>query len=279
MSNRNSILENASPIEIPILVVIATVGILVFIFFIIFFVIFYQKRNLQLQVESEEKEKLHQQQLLKTSLEIAELERKKIAENLHDDIGPIINMIKHNVSQLNAANTNHVEPELKHQTDKLLDTTMDNIRSITRELAPPALMRFGLHDGLNELCSQLSNTKIIEAEFNCSVSNTPLPFTIQIQFYRLIQEIINNVIKHANASKLNLSLIYSQATLQALINHNGKGISNEKISELTQQSSGLGLRSIKNRAEILKANVNYSVANNQPTITISLPIEAYEKAN
>ncbi len=272
-------MENQAPIEIPILVVIATVGILVFIFFIILFVIFYQKRNLQLQVESEEKEKLHQQQLLKTSLEIAELERKKIAENLHDDIGPIINMIKHNVSQLNAANASHTVPELKEQTDKLLDNTMDNIRSITRELAPPALMRFGLHDGLNELCSQLSKTNIIDASFNCSESNTRLPFTIQIQFYRLIQEIINNVIKHANASKLSLSLVYSHTTLKALINHNGIGISNEKIAELTQQSSGLGLRSIKNRTEILKANVNYGLVEKQPIITISLPIEAYEKAN
>lgn len=273
-------MENTAPIEIPLLIVIATIGIVIFIAFIFVFVIFFQKRALQNKVAAEEKERLHQEQLLKTTIEIAELERKKIAANLHDDLGAMINIIKRNISEIADNNSNPKLNDLSEQSSKLLDNTMDNIRGIAREIAPPVLMRMGFEEGLNELCNQLNNAKVLKVSFQKNVSNYTLTFQTQVQLYRIVQEIINNIIKHSGASSMQVTLKNTPASLITEIKHNGKGLTNEQVETLTATSKGIGLRSIKSRADVIRATINYVILGNSNSLTIiETPLDANEKTN
>lgn len=264
-------MESETPIEIPLLIVIATLGILVFIFFVILFVIFYQKKSLETKAREEENEKNHQRQLLNTTIEIAELERKKIAANLHDDIGALIHLVKHNIHEITSKNSISEISKLNTQSVKLLENAMDNIRSISREIAPPVLMRLGFDEGLKELCGQITHSGASSVSLENSINTLPLGFQTQIQLYRIIQEILSNIIKHATATKIKVIIKADEKSIVTEIHHNGKGISNQEVDELTIKSKGIGLRSIKNRSEVIGAEINYSKANQHSLVIIKLP--------
>jgi signal transduction histidine kinase len=157
---------------------------------------------------------------------------------------------------------------------------MDNIRGIAREIAPPVLMRMGFEEGLNELCSQLNNSKVMTVTFHKNVSIYNLSFQTQVQLYRIVQEIINNIIKHAGATSMQVNLKNSNDALITEIKHNGKGLTNEQVATLTAASKGIGLRSIKSRADVIRAKINYAVLGNNDSLTIiETPIDTNEKTN
>ncbi len=266
-------MENEAGIEIPILIVIATVGILVFIFFVILFVLFYQKKELKNKVLNEEKEKNHQRELLNATIEIAEAERRRIADNLHDDIGAIINLVKLNIGKIERSTSDKtVVKELSNESAGLLETTMENIRSISRDLAPPVLRQLGFEEGLNDLCQKLNNSGAVKINFTRPGKEIKMPQKTELQLYRIIQEVINNTLKHAAATEISISLNSFSDKFVVMLIHNGKGITNISIDALMRDGKGLGLKSIQSRAQIINAVVNYSSNNASSSILIETPL-------
>jgi two-component system NarL family sensor kinase len=266
-------LEDKTPIEIPVLIVITTIGILVFIFFVVLFVLFYQKKELKNKVLREEKEKNHQRALLNATIEIAEAERKKIADNLHDDIGTIINLVKLNIGKIEKSTADKsVIKELSNESSGLLETTMENIRNISRDLAPPVLIQLGFEEGLKDLCQKISHSGTAKIVLTKSDGILKLSPKTELQVYRIIQEVINNVLKHASATEISIILNALSDKMVVTLFHNGDGISNESIDELTKGSKGLGLKSIKSRAQVIGATVNYSSTNSLSSILIETPL-------
>jgi two-component system NarL family sensor kinase len=262
-------LENAAPIAIPLLIVITTVGIIIFIAFIIFFVLYHQKKRLQDKILSEEKEKNHQRALLNATVEIAEAERKKIADNLHDDIGGIINLVKLNIGKIEKSTSDKtMVKELSNESSGLLETTMENIRNISRDLAPPVLLQLGFEEGLKDLCQKISNSGSAQISFAGPESKILLSKKVELQLYRIIQEILNNTLKHTGATDISIKLSSSTNNFLILLVHNGIGITNETITVLTEGSKGLGLKSIQSRAQIINATINYSANNSLSSVTI-----------
>ncbi|HWY10427.1 MAG TPA: ATP-binding protein [Bacteroidia bacterium] len=272
-------MEDKAPIEIPILIVIATLGIIVFIFFVVLFVLFYQKKSLQNKIEREEEEKNHQRQLVSATIEIAELERKRIAANLHDDVGGMINLVKLNIGKI-ARHTNDETAikDLNMECSTLLEATMENIRSISRDLTPTVLMRLGFEEGLLDLCRLMNNTGEIKVEFKKPEQSLKIEPKTELQLYRIVQEIINNIMKHASASQMYVQLRSFNDKIIVEIKHNGKGISNNMLAQLAKDSTGIGLISIQGRAQVIKANVNYEIkSDTESVITIETPLN--EKTN
>jgi signal transduction histidine kinase len=266
------------PLEIPILIVIASIGIIIFIAFVIVFVLFYQKRTLQNKALAEEKEKNHQRQLVNTTIEITEIERKRIASNLHDDIGGIVNLVKLNIGKISRSTQNEtIVKELSEQSSALLETTMENVRSISRDLAPPVLLRLGFEEGLMELCRYINNSGALKAGFNGSKEKLKLSSKTELQLYRIINEVINNIIKHDSADNLQMDIINYKDKFAVTIKHDGKGIDDTMLKELTEGSKGIGLKSIQSRASILNAKINYSKSDAGSLITIETPL--HEQSN
>jgi two-component system, NarL family, sensor kinase len=265
-------LENTAPIEIPLLIVIATIGIIIFIAFIIFFVLFYQKKAFQTKALAAEKEKEHQRELTNMTMEVAEMERKRTAANLHDDIGGMINLVKTNLSKIAKNSSDPSLKELGEQSSAFLETAMDNIRNISRDLAPPVLLRLGFEEGLAELCTQISKTGAIKIEFQGSKSELNLPKQTELQLYRIINEILNNIIKHASPSKLHIDLINTKTKLGVAIRHDGRGLTNAALPSLTENSKGIGLKSIQSRANIIHAKIDYSINDSGSLVNIEIPL-------
>jgi two-component system NarL family sensor kinase len=266
-------LENKSQIDISILIVIATMGILFLIFFIIFIVLLYQKRMLATKSTLIHNEKKHQKQLLDASLEIAENERRKIAANLHDDIGITLNVVKINLGRLKKNSDNKaVIDEIVTESNKMIDGSIDTVRTIYNDIIPPTLIKLGLIKGIREICRQLNSSGVVEIAFNSTLDDLVLHKNTELQLYRLTKEVLNNTIRHAKPQFIEINIELIKNNLIVIILHNGMGITTEKIKEMAEKSTGIGLKSILTRTGLLNANIEFSVSGERSQVSIECKV-------
>lgn len=252
-------METKESIDITVLIIIATMGIMLLVFAIVFLVLLYQKRLLANKTELVNIEKNHQKELMDAALDIAERERQKIATNLHDDIGIILNVLKMNLDRLkkNRANAATVD-KIIADSNQSIDNSLDIVRDIYRDIVPPTLKHAGLVKGLKELGKQLNQSGEIEISFESNEEVIELDKSKELQLYRLIKEVINNTLKHAKPTKIHISIKKIQRALNVSVAHNGQGINTEKIRELAKDSKGIGLKSILTRSELINATIDFS---------------------
>lgn len=249
-------MENASQIEISVLI-FAGMGIMILLSLsLILFFSYSQKTILAEKTLNQEKEIEHQKILLHSVLTMQEEERKRIAKDLHDDIGSKLNVIKLNMHQLKK----HAEGKENlinsvTEVNQLLSQTIQTTRRISHDLLPPTLDNFGLAEALKELKESINqgrsgfvNLKIFEE------LQHPLPKPIALHLFRIIQELITNSLKYANASSLDLDLQLLPDQILLTYKDNGKGMD---IQEL-QKQKGLGFKNIDSRLSLLQAEIEYT---------------------
>lgn len=251
------------------MIIVGSFGMLTLAFFIIVFIVQYQKKILLHKAITQKNETDFQKQLLEASVDVAEQERRKIAANIHDDVGLTLNVIKLNFSKMKRNNDNkELVTELIDTNLKILEETSNTLRGISNELMPPSLSLLGLIKGLREMCRQISSTGSIQVEINSPDLNLKLDKKKELQLYRLIKEIINNIVKHANASQINLNNELTHEQLITIITHNGVGISDEDVRSLITSDKGIGLKSIQSRIQLTNSSIQYNYSKNEPAVII-----------
>jgi two-component system NarL family sensor kinase len=207
---------------------------------------------------------LEQQQQLQYSqamLEGEEQERRRLARDLHDGLGGMLAGAKINLSgQLE-------NPRPENQRENLqkiigqLDNSVTELRRIAHNMMPENLLNFGLKTALKDLCETLmtGNTKI---EFQALEIDGPIPEQTQINIYRIVQEMLANAIRHANASKILLQCSRNIIVFFITQEDNGKGF--ELSSDHTAQ--GTGLNNIRNRVGFLKGKIEIESTINEGTV-------------
>jgi len=249
-------LENGSQADIVLLIIAGCLGMFILVVSIILFVVYYQKRVLAQKND-------FQRQLLSATVQVEEKERERIAKNIHDDVGTLLSVLKLNLSRASRnADNKELTEQLTKENYKLIEESMSAVRGVIRDLAPASLNKLGYVKALNELCRQVNNGDAVKIEL---VHESDLKLDMspkdELQLYRLTKEILNNVIKHTGASHIKVEFARSGASQALRVSHDGKGISNEAIRELSKEQKGLGLKSIESRAQLINARVNYSAGN------------------
>ena len=267
-------MESKSQLDIFSLVVIGTMGILILVSFIVLFVLLYQKRMLANKALIKENENIHQHKLLDASIEVAEQERKKIAANIHDDIGMMLSVLKLNLTKIKRNRSDEqLTATLLSDSNLLIEETISAIRVISNDLMPSTLIKFGFAKGITELCRQVKSSGLIDINLKLNGDDIRLGKKNEIQLYRMIKELINNIIKHAKASAIELKINASIELLTVTISHNGKGISTETMLRLADSSDGLGLKSILSRVQLTNSVIQYIVTgNDRSEIIIETPL-------
>ena len=268
-------MENKEQIDVFTLIFLSTLGILMLVFFLILMVVLYQKRMLANKAVLIDTENKHQKKLLDASLEIAEQERVKIATNLHDDIGITLNVLKLNLSRLKKNIENkEVFEEIVTASYKNIDDSLDTVRMIYNDIIPPTLMNLGFVKGLKEVCRQINAVGETDITFNCEEENIEFDKKIKIQLYRLTKEILNNTVKHAKPKAVEINIEKKETDLIINILHNGEGITTKQIEQFANKSTGLGLKSILTRAQLINANLNFMIINKKKSqVLIKTPIQ------
>jgi two-component system NarL family sensor kinase len=260
--------------EIVLLVVIGCISMLLMAAIVVLFVALYKRNMLQKENEIKIIEQQQQISLFKASVEAEEQQKEKIARNLHDEINPLLAVLKFNLSRHRIeARKDKFDPDSLIADTSLLDKAIEGIRTTCLDLIPSFLLQYGLAKSLEQYLDHVQQVGNIQVEFETTIAENALDqFEKQEQLntYRICLEILNNIFKHATCSQLKMSMNLIDQHLHIHISHNGIGVNTDEMDVYTQNSEGLGLKSLKARALILNASIQY---HKQPhsLVTLSIP--------
>lgn len=193
-----------------------------------------------------QKEIFLQQELATKSLfEGEQNERIRIARDLHDSVGQMLSLVKMNLSsqEKNSENEN---------IQSLVDKTISEVRNISHNLIPEEL-NFGIFPALENLAEKINSSSETKMELQIPEEIKAIKFQKQneLSIYRIVQEVVNNMIKHADASSINLSIKKLENSLIINIKDNGKGLDNDSISN----SAGIGWKNINARIHMMDGKI------------------------
>lgn len=231
---------------------------------------FYLIRTNRLRKENERQKKFTEQ-----LIESQEQERRRIASELHDGLGQQILVIKNRAELAKQEFQN--SKNLSEQLEEILNSAMSSIsdvRTISNALRPVLLEKFGLTDAVTELCDQLQQSSSIEWSYHVDNINEVIPSEKQINFYRVIQESINNILRHSKASEASVIIRNKEGGIYAVIWDNGVGFSKYSKS----YSEGLGYLGMKERIGALGGMIRvHSIPGQETVIRISIPNHLTDK--
>lgn len=250
-------METEQNVDILFSILAGTLAILLFAVAIIIFFIVYRKRLFEKQLHIERKESEHRLELLKTTIETTEVERKRIAGDLHDEIGSHLSTIR---MALNAIKSKTISDpqiiELTNESKTILDNTIESVRNISHNLLPPGLEKFGLTATASDLCQKISQHSEIQVIFKAE-QLPELKSQQELAVYRILQELLNNSIKHSEATVISVNMFTESKLFRFDYSDNGKGFD----PELNEMGSGLGLRNIESRIKALMGNYKINAKN------------------
>jgi signal transduction histidine kinase len=187
--------------------------------------------------------KLQRERIL-AEITIQEKERKRIATDLHDSLGPLLSAVKLNINSIDILPQDEA---VLAKAGKSLDEIIGSMRQIAYNLLPNTLERQGLVEAIRDFIGHINYRKAVNIQLYL-VKDIRVPKEKEIHIFRMIQEIVHNTIKHAEANNLQIGLSEEDNWLLLLTKDDGKGFDIEKEKE---ETDGLGLKSLESRCEIL----------------------------
>ena len=235
-------MDASGPGELSIFLILCGIlGMLLLAVGVVIFVLLNQKKTLIHQQRLQDLEIDHREELLNAAIQSQERERSRVARDLHDGVGSILSATKLFVHQLNGERAGQDYKALHQETRNALDEAIDNVRAISRDLLPSSLSESGLNASLKDLCSRIELGQDLQTDFY-SNREVLLDAEIELAIFRITQELINNTIKYAEASKIRISLKIDGETFTYQYVDDGKGFDQSQLS-----TRGLGLGSIESR--------------------------------
>ena len=247
-TSKLSLLALESKLKIRLLIIVIIVG---FVLVVGFYVV---KKRQEIQKEQEIQLKFTQE-LIKSQ----DKERAHISSNLHDSLGQTLVILKKQIKKSN-----------QESLIETVDFAIDELRTISRNLYPPILQKLGLGYTLEQLSKQIFDSTAIH--FNLTIDKIEPYFSQDevLNVYRFIQEALNNTLKHAEATEINIKLLKETKQIRIQIQDNGKGFD---VSNKKTQNKSLGLQTLKHRVESLQGKLKIESSNKGTQIIGIIPIK------
>jgi signal transduction histidine kinase len=224
-------------------------------------VAFYTRKRLQREKLFAENLALEQERGLQMTLAAQEEERQRIARDLHDGIVQDLSVIKININQL----IDQPDPEVKHQLPILVEklaAASSEVRSISHQMMPMALRELGLSAALQDALEKVLKPHQIAYDFDEIGLDERLPQVIEISLYRIAQELLNNVVKHSQANKVQLTLTKRNGFVTLIFEDNGKGFKQDSPNK------GVGMTSLSSRVKMVNGEIKFDSEHGEGTTAI-----------
>ncbi len=256
-----------------------TLGMLILTVGLIIFIVFHQRRVIRYQSKMQQMEADQQKILLKASIKLQEEERQRLAADLHDDAGPLLATarlyLNENLVNLDKA----AQLQSIFNAKQIIDETIQLIRNISHSLMPPTLKNFGLESAVNDFFQKINGSGSMNVNCRFHDYKIRLKNEKELIVYRVIQELINNILKHSNASFIHLTQQNVENDMIIRLHHDGRGLTQEDFIKMNKSNVGLGLKNVQSRLKVIHGDILFEQDSSQSfyKVTIEIPREDDER--
>lgn len=197
-------------------------------------------------------------------------ERKRLAKDLHDGLGGILSTAR--FSFTNAKSNLAIPPELAKDFDRGMDTldkSIAELRRVAHNMMPESLLNYGLDTAVKEYCKSIEQAGALKLTCQSfGMGDETITKNRASVIYRIIQELVNNILKHANAKTAVVQMVYNEERLHITVEDDGRGFN----TAILQNNNGIGYISLQNRVAYLNGSMDINTApGNGTSITINIP--------
>lgn len=241
--------------------------------FIVIIVLQYQRRQHRHEKELTRMKDQYEQEVLRSQLEIQEETFKMIGQELHDNIGQVLSVVKLSLSML-PISKDHEAYEPIFTSRQILSKAAQDLSDLTKSMHNDRIAQIGLVEAIRHEVENMRKSGVLKVEFETEGSEYHFDGQKSTFLFRMFQEMLNNTLKHSKASQLDVRLLFSDDNKFTLIlADNGVGFDVEAKRNSVSSSSGVGLKSIFNRAKLIGADLDMkSIPGKGTTVTIQLSL-------
>lgn len=248
--------------ELLVVLVIVTSVFLFLSVFIVYMALYQNKRKFYFK-----------QELLRTQLEIQEQTLKNISQEIHDNIGQALSLAKLNLNTMPATNDEALQQKILNSKE-LVSKAITDLRHLSRSLDTDYVQEMGLQRAIEYELEMIKKTGTIDTSLIVEGSLFRLDKQKELILFRIVQESFNNILKHSGAKILNVNINYAPVLFALSIKDDGKGVDLQPLHEEKNNSFGLGIRNMHNRAKLIGADFSMTSSLGKGTeVKINLPIE------
>lgn len=271
------ILNSFSPVSQMIF--FGTIGMLVLTIGLIFLIVFHQKKVIRYQLALQQLESQQQKMLLDASIKLQEEERQRLAADLHDDAGPLLATARLYLNEniVNLDKTSQLQNI--YNAKQIIDETIQLIRNISHSLMPPTLKNFGLESAVNDLFQKISGSGTITGTSRFHHYKERMPSERELIVFRIVQELVNNILKHSNSSFIHLTQNVNGNSFFIRLHHDGRGLTQADFEKLNKSSGGLGLKNIQSRLNVLRGRIFFERDSSQTYYKITIELNREDEDN
>lgn len=236
---------------VAIILYISLFFIIVAVILIIFFY-FSRKKIIQKELEKKDLVLQYQKEQLHAIIITQEEERKRIAQDLHDDISSKLNIVSLNSHLLTSPNLTEEETiEITANIIALTTKALENSRKIAHNLLPPVFEKFGLNAGVEELCEEFESSKSVKVYYKNEIDFDEKDIDRHLHVFRILQELMNNSLRHGRATEIWIAFKSIDGINTCNYEDNGVGFD----SQNSENQKGLGMKNIDSRISFLKGTI------------------------
>jgi len=236
--------------DIYIMVISGTVVLFIVLCFLVSFFMSYRNRQTRYEMEVKAMKEQYDQEILRTQLEIKEQTLKNISEEIHDNVGQVLSLAILNLSAIELADREKAALKIERITD-LVKKGVSDLRDLSKALDPDNITNVGLAAIIRFELDMLEKTGVYRTTFSVVGREEKLAAAREIVVYRIVQESLNNIMKHARGTEVEIRLAYTDEQLVISIADNGKGFEASMLETNDVHQIGAGIRNMKNRAILI----------------------------
>jgi len=255
--------------DLYVMVIGTTIVLLLLLSAVISLLFIYQRRQIRNQLDLKKMKDEFDLEILRSRLEMREQTLQNISEEIHDNVGQVLSLANLNLSSVELDNSPR-DRELIDRVMTLLSKAIGDLRNLSRTLDPENISNMRLAECVQFELDLLEKTGKYKTSLELRGFEKPLNASKQLLVYRITQEAINNIIKHASATHVDVAMHYTEEGLSILISDNGTGFR----EAWNTPKNGAGLRNMKNRAKLVNGSLAIDSSQAGTRLNLALPFES-----
>ncbi|MFT4024958.1 MAG: sensor histidine kinase [Flavihumibacter sp.] len=240
--------------------------------FVVYFIFASQRRKLRQMREQEKMKASYEQEVLTTQIESRDQTLRDVSQEIHDNMGQLLSVARINLNILEKELPDHPQTKRIKDTNLILGDVIRYIRMLSKGLNSDILSSYGLRESIRFELQRIEQTALLKVNFQTEGDDFVIDEKKEIIIYRMIQEILNNILKHASATEITVSILYTENDFNIEIRDNGKGFNEAETRQRSIGDSGSGLKNLDKRAALVGAKLAVDSKPGKGTsILITLP--------